>query len=120
MDKIIIERLRAHGIIGVYPHERDAPQDVLISATLFTDTHTVATSDRLKDGIDYDALAKKLQAHVESAARFTIEALAEDLASLCLQDTGVEKVILRVEKPDALPSARSVGVEVERTRASEE
>ena len=116
MDKIIIDRLRAHGILGVYPHEREIPQDILISAVLLTNTRPAAESDDLKDGIDYDALAKKLQAHAESAARHTIEALAADLADLCLQEIGVERVIMRVEKPAAMPSASTVGVEIERTR----
>jgi FolB domain-containing protein len=117
MDKIIIDSLRAHGIIGVYAYEREAPQEILISATLFTDTRAAASSDSLDDCIDYDALSKKLQKHVESAARFTIEALAEDLARLCMEEGGVTRIVLRVEKPNALQDAESVGVEIERKRS---
>lgn len=116
MDKIIIKDLRAHGVIGVYPHERQTPQDVLINITVYADTSRAAQSDHIADCVDYDALAKKVKAHAESAARFTVEALANDIAALCLQEHGVKKVRVRVEKPGAVPEAASVGVEVERSR----
>jgi FolB domain-containing protein len=116
MDKIIITDLRAHGILGVYPHERQTPQDIRINITAYTDTSRAAQSDHIADCVDYAALAKKVRAHAESAARFTVEALANDIAGLCLQEQGVRKVCVRVEKPGAVPEAASVGVEVERRR----
>ena len=116
MDKIIIKDLHAHGIIGIYPQERETPQDMLINVTVYTDTRRAAQSDDISDCVDYDALSKRLKAHAENAARLTVEALANDLAEICLADNSVKRVILRVEKPDAILSAESVGVEVERAR----
>jgi FolB domain-containing protein len=116
MDKILIKDLRVHGIIGVYPYEREMPQEILINITVFTDTQHAAQTDDIADCVDYDTLANKVEAHAEKAARLTVEALANDLAEICLQEKGVEKAIVRVEKPGAVPSAQSVGVEVERAR----
>jgi len=116
MDKVFIKDLRANGIIGIYPHERETPQEMLINVTVYTDTQRAAQTDDIADCVDYDSLAKKIKFHAESAARLTVEALANDLAIICLQGKGVEKAIVRVEKPGAVPSAQSVGVEVERTR----
>jgi dihydroneopterin aldolase len=48
----------------------------------------------------------------------TVEALANDLAEICLAQPLVQKVIVRVEKPGAVPESASVGVEVERERPS--
>jgi dihydroneopterin aldolase len=45
-----------------------------------------------------------------------VEALANDLAKLCLEDPSVKKAVVRVEKPGAVRFAKSVGVEVERSR----
>ncbi|MBE3043071.1 dihydroneopterin aldolase, partial [Candidatus Bathyarchaeota archaeon] len=45
---------------------------------------------------------------------FTVEALAEDIARLCLRRPGVQKVAVKVEKPGAVTGAESVGVEIER------
>ncbi len=89
MDKILITNLLAHGIIGVYDEERVTPQDILINITLYTDTRHAAQTDSLADCINYDALSQKIRAHAENARRLTIEALAEDIAALCLQDVGV-------------------------------
>ena len=62
-------------------------------------------------------MTKKIIEHVESTGRFTVEALAADVARLCLETRGVQRARVRVEKPGALRFARSVGVEIERTAA---
>jgi len=114
MDKTFIKDLVAHGIIGVNEWERENPQEILINITVFTDTQRAAESDDLADCVDYSSLARKVQTHAETAARFTVEALANDLAAICLEQELVEKVIVRVEKPGAVRFAASAGVEVER------
>ena len=116
MDKVIIKDLLVRGIIGVNDWERKRAHDILINVTLFTDTHRAAETDHIADCVNYSTMSKRLQAHAEAAARLTVEALANDLAKICLEDKGVQKVILRVEKPGAVRFAKSVGVEIERTR----
>ena len=119
MDKIFIKDLRARGIIGIREWERETPQEILVNITVFTDTRQAAKTDNLADCVDYSALAQKVQAHAETAARFTVEALAQDLAEICLGEKGVEKVIVRVEKPGAVRFAGSVGVEIERSNSTD-
>ena len=114
MDQIFIRDLRARGIIGVFDWERHTPQEILINITLFTDLRRAGESDDLNDSISYATLADKALAHAESAARLTVEALAEDIARLCLAEPRVAQVRVRVEKPGALRFAASVGVEITR------
>lgn len=116
MDKVIIKDLLVRGIIGVNDWERKQPQDILINIIAFTDTRRAAETDDLADCVNYRTLAKKAQSHAETAARFTVEALANDIARICLEEKGVKKAIVRVEKPGAVRFAASVGVEVERNR----
>jgi FolB domain-containing protein len=116
MDKIFIRDLLARGIIGINPDERESAQDILINITVFTDTRRAAQTDDLEYSVNYSSLARKVKSHAERAARFTVEALAQDLADICLQEDGVKKVIVRVEKPEAVKSTRSVGIEIERER----
>ena len=116
MDKVIIKNLLARGIIGVNDWERKRAQDILINITLFTDTTRAAETDDIRDCVNYCTMSKKLLARAESANRLTVEALANDLAKLCLEENGVQKVIVRVEKPGAVRFAESVGVEIERSR----
>ncbi len=116
MDKTFITRLVARGIIGIEEWERHKPQEILISIEMFGDQRPAARSDDIADCINYRTVAKKALAHAETAQRFTVEALAQDIADLCLAEPGVEKVRVRVEKPGAVRFAESVGVEIERSR----
>jgi FolB domain-containing protein len=116
MDKTFIKDLLVRGIIGIRDWEREKPQDILINITVFSDTRHAAETDDIAWCVDYSALAKKVQKHAETAARLTVEALANDLAQICLNEKGVTKTIVRVEKPTAVRFAKSVGVEIERSR----
>ncbi len=116
MDKVIIKDILARGIIGVNDWEREKPQDILINIELYTQTREQAASDDLAETIDYSQVTKKAIKIAETAKRFTVEALAEDIARICLEDPRVLKTTVRVEKPGAVRFAQSVGVEIERSR----
>ena len=115
MDKIIIKDLVARGIIGLNDWEREKPQEMIINITIFTDIRKAAATDDVKYSVNYRTIAKKAQAHAESAGRLTVEALAEDIARICLEQPNAQKVIVRVEKPGAVRFSKSVGVEIERS-----
>jgi FolB domain-containing protein len=116
MDQVFIRDLIARGIIGINNWERKKPQEILINIVLFTDLHKAGISDELQDGVNYRTIAKKVLAHAEAAKRQTVEALATDLARICLEEPGVERARIRVEKPGAVRFTKSVGVEIERTK----
>jgi FolB domain-containing protein len=116
VDQIIIKDLVARGIIGVNESEREKPQEILINIVLFADLRAAGNSDNIHDTVNYRTVAKQALAHAESVQRFTVEALAADIARLCLEQPSVLKVRVRVEKPGAVRFASSVGVEIERSR----
>ncbi len=116
MDKVIIKDLLARGIIGINDWEREQPQDILINIVVTTDTHRAAQTDDIADCVNYRTLAKQVLQHAQTAGRLTVEALANDISAICLQQPGVRSAIVRVEKPGAVRFAASVGVEIERSR----
>jgi FolB domain-containing protein len=116
MDQIFIKNIIARGIIGINDWEREKPQEIRINAVLFANLRKAGESDDIADSVNYRTIAKKLQQHAETAERLTVEALAADLAKICLEDPGVERVRIRVEKPGAVRFSESVGVEIERSR----
>jgi FolB domain-containing protein len=116
MDQIFIRDLLVRGIIGINDWEREKLQDILINITLYADLRPAGESDNLDLSVNYRTITKKAMAHAETVGRFTVEALANDLAAICLEDQNVQKVCVRVEKPGAARFARSVGVEIERSR----
>ncbi|MDT8896799.1 MAG: 2-amino-4-hydroxy-6-hydroxymethyldihydropteridine diphosphokinase [Thermanaerothrix sp.] len=118
MDITFIQDLLVRGVIGISDRERSQPQDILINLVLFGDVSKAAQTDRIEDCINYRTIAKKITAYVERAERYTVEALAADIARLSLEEPNVIGVRVRVEKPGAVRFARSVGVEIERFRDS--
>lgn len=117
MDKVFIKNLVARGIIGINDWEREKPQEILINIILETDIRKAGETDDIQYSVNYRTIAKKALAHAETAQRLTVEALATDIARQCLEDPGVEKAKVRVEKPGAVRFSQSVGVEIERTRS---
>jgi FolB domain-containing protein len=115
MDRIIIRNIHVHGILGVNDWERTNSREIIITVTLFTDTRLCGNSDNIDNCVDYSQVTKEIRALVEKARRFTVEALAEDIARVCLSRENIQKVIVKVEKPGALLDVETVGVEIERT-----
>lgn len=120
MDQVFIRDLSVRGVIGIHDWERQVRQEILINLVLFGNLRKAGESDQIEDCINYQAVAEKIQAYAESAQRYTVEALATDLASICLQEPNVQKVRVRVEKPGAVRFAQSVGVEIVRESAPAE
>ncbi len=114
MDRIYIRDLTVRCIIGVDEAERREKQDVVINLVIWTDLRKAAHSDDFADALDYRDLKKKVVSLVESSRHNLLEALAEDIATLCLQQAGVRAVQVCVDKPAALRFARSVAVEIRR------
>jgi len=115
-DRILIRDLRFRCIIGVDHEERREKQDVVVHITLDTDLRTAGRSDAIEDTIDYKLLKKKILRMAEASAFRLIEALAQRIADICLDEDRVERVEVKVEKPGALRFARTVAVSIVRGR----
>jgi FolB domain-containing protein len=118
MDKIVIKDLLVRGIIGINPEERTKLQDILINVVLYADIRQAGRSDEIGDAVNYKTITKRVIEHVENSSDYLVEKLVTDIARIILTEfEGVERVKVRVEKPGALRFARSVGIEIERSRS---
>ena len=115
-DRILIKDLLIRGIIGIHDWEREKKQDILINISMEADCRPAGLSDDFRDAVDYRAVTKKVLALVEGSSFFLVEKLAEEIATICMEDERVEVARVRVEKPGAVRFSQSVGVEVERRR----
>ena len=116
MDKVFVKDLLVRGVIGVSERERAQPQDIVVNLTMFTDISKGGKTDDIEDCVNYRTVSKAVIAHIETVSRFTVEALASDLAGICLGYPGVEEVVVKVEKPGAVRFSKSVGVEIHRNK----
>ncbi len=116
MDKIIIRDLATRCIIGINPEERVEKQDVRINLTIHADLRKACRSDDFQDTLDYKALKKQILQRVEGSQFFLLEALAQAVAEICLDHPLAQSVDVTVDKPGALRFAKSVAVEITRSR----
>ena len=116
LDQIVIEGLRFHCIIGINPWERVAKQVIELDITLHADLSAAAASDNIDHTVNYRDLSRSVQELVEGSSFGLIEMLADRIAALCLEDSKVQRVDLRLRKPGALRLADSVGLNITRTR----
>jgi dihydroneopterin aldolase len=113
---VFIRELEIVASIGVLEHEKRYEQRILLSVDLAVRDDYDGVSDRLEDVLDYSKLIAGIARLVQSEHVNLLETLAERIAEHCLADRRVQSVRVRIEKPDVLPSCRSVGIEIERRR----
>jgi dihydroneopterin aldolase len=103
--------------IGVHGHELAARQRVRINLDLAVREDVEPLEDKLANVVCYETIAEGVRALVAHGHINLVETLAERIAALCLRDSRVLSVRVRVEKLDVFPDALSAGVEIERKRA---
>ncbi len=116
MDKVIVKDLLIRGIIGINPDERVKKQDILVNLIIYTDISRAAETDDIADTTNYKDISKRIIDFVEASSYFLVERLVTEIARLVLADESISRVVVRVEKPGALRFARSVGIEIDKTR----
>ena len=109
-DIIFIEGLEIETIIGVYEHERDIKQKVLLDIEMTLPESDAANSDDLRHTVDYDAVSKLVTSYVIDTQYQLIESLAEQVASLVLGAFATDSLKLKLSKPGAVKNAKSVGL----------
>ena len=114
MDKIYIEGLEVFSLIGVYDWERVATQRLLVDVTLYTDLSIAANSDKVEQTLNYAEVATCIEL-VATASEFElIEALANEMINAIFAQFSLQKIRLKLSKPDILANAFNVAVELTR------
>jgi dihydroneopterin aldolase len=119
MDKVIIQGLTLYSLIGVYDFERHAKQRVVADLVLYTDLQSAAVSDDVTDTLDYGKIAERLAQIAEQSSFKLLEALGKAMIDTIFAEFPVNKLELKLTKPDILDNADSVGVSFSRERKFE-
>ena len=102
-DKIFVDDLEIEAIIGIFDWEREVKQLIRISY-------------EVEDTFDYKNTSKKIIKFVEKSSFQLIEALAENVSKIILQDEKVLNLRLSISKPGALRGSKEVGLKIFRSR----
>jgi len=115
MDRVFIENLTVETVIGIYDWEREIRQAVSLDLEMAFDIRKAAASDAIEDTLDYKAVSKRLIHFIEQSEFQLVEALAEECASIILQEFPVRQLKLKLSKPGAVRGSSAVGVIIERS-----
>ncbi len=117
MDAVFIRQLRLQAWIGLYRHEKIAPQTVEIDLEIALPGDAVFRTGKVADTIDYSVVVQHLRAMLEKERFGLVENLAERIADLILKDFKSPRAKVSVTKLGVLRDAKHVGVTIERSRA---
>ena len=115
-DTVRIERLELDCVIGINPWERLTKQRITIDIEINTDLSAAGASDAIEDTINYRTISKAVTSEVEESSYGLVEALAERVAEICLEDERAQSVEITVRKPGAVRKADAVGVIIRRSK----
>jgi dihydroneopterin aldolase len=115
-DRLELCGLEVFCVIGDLPQERDREQALKVDVELRLDLRPAGASDRLKDTVDYAALAEAVRTSLRQARFHMIEAAAQRVAEVCLLDRRVAAVRVRVEKRGAVSGLQAAAVVLTRER----
>lgn len=116
MDIVFIRDLRIDTVIGIYDWERRIKQTLRLDLEMGTDIRKAGETDAIEDTLDYKAVAKRVIAFVEQSEFQLVEAMAERIAGLLMEEFGIPWLRLTLGKPGAVRGAKEVGVVIERGR----
>ena len=103
-------------IIGFYESEKIKKQKIRFNVVLDIDQRTIPNEKNIKSIVDYEKITNKLENLTKSKKYNFLESLAEDSFKEIFKDKRINSVAIKIEKPEAIKNAKSVGVEVFKTR----
>jgi len=103
-------------IIGFYEHEKIKKQKIKFNIVLDINQNSIPNEGDIKSIVDYEKITNKLKNLTKSKKYNFLESLAEDSFKEIFEDKRINSVTIKIEKPEAIKSAESVGVEVFKSR----
>ena len=115
MDHIFIRDFELQTLIGFHKRERVVPQKIRLDLEIGIANRAVFVSDRVADCIDYSKVTARIREVLGGQHYNLVEALAERVARLVLEEFGAASVKVSVAKRGVLKEVGLVGVMVVRT-----
>ena len=103
-------------IIGIHKHEKIKKQKIKFNIVLNVNQNSIPNEKDISSIVDYEKITNKLKKLTKSKKYNFLESLAEDSFKEIFEDNRINSVTIKIEKPEAIKNAKSVGVEVFKTR----
>ena len=103
-------------IIGIHEHEKIKKQKIKFNIVLDVSQSSLPDEKDIKSIVDYEKITNKLENLTKNKRYNFLESLAEDSFKEIFEDKRINSVAIKIEKPEAIKNAKSVGVEVFKAR----
>ena len=103
-------------IIGIHEKEKIKKQKIKFNIVLDINQSSIPDEKNIRSIVDYEKITNKLENLTKSKKYNFLESLAEDSFREIFEDKRINTATIKIEKPEAIKNAESVGVEVFKTR----
>ncbi len=118
--RVFIKDFTIKEIIGIHNHEKIKKQKIKFNIIIDVDQNSIPDENNIRSIVDYEKITKKLENLAKNKNYNFLESLAEDSFKEIFEDKRINSAKIKIEKPDAIKGAESVGVEVFKTRSDYE
>jgi dihydroneopterin aldolase len=114
MDIIFLRELKIDTLIGVYEWEKRVPQTLQIDLEIALPDSLACQTDNIADALNYADIVRRIQSELSSRHFNLLEALAEHIAQMLLNEFKAPWAKVSVAKLQAIRGSRMVGICIER------
>lgn len=114
LDLIFIEGFTGATVIGIHTSELHQAQPLVIDVHAGVPRPRACDTDRIGDTIDYGVVRERLQRLLREHRLQLLEAFAEAVATILIDEFGARWVRVKVVKPRKFDDVQAVGVQIER------
>ena len=113
---VLIKNFIIYEIIGIHQNEKINKQKIIFNIVINVNQNIYPDENNLASIVDYEKITSKLENLAKNKKYNFLESLAEDSFNEIFSDRRINSVKIKIEKPDAITNAQSVGVEVFKSR----
>tara|TARA_B110000438_G_C15613282_1_gene563189 strand:+ start:180 stop:602 length:423 start_codon:yes stop_codon:yes gene_type:complete len=113
---VLIKDFVINEIIGVHDYEKINKQKIIFNIVIDINQNTLPDESDISSIIDYEKITNKLENLTKNKNYNFLESLVEDSFIEIFKDKRINSIKIKIEKPDAIKNAKSVGVEVFKSR----
>ena len=110
--KIFLDSVEVPLKIGIYDHEQNVPQRVVVDAELYADHRTYLDQVDKDSIIDYAKVYERINSWAERPQVQLIEDYLKELMALCFEFDDVTACRLAIKKADVFGPEQGAGVEL--------
>ena len=113
---VLIKDFIINEIIGIHKNEKINKQKIIFNIVINVNQNIYPDENDLSSIVDYEKITNKLKKLAKNKKYNFLESLAEDSFKEIFADKRINSVKIKIEKPDAIANAQSVGIEVFKSR----